>query len=114
MSVKLLDNDAFYGYRVRRTVDAKLYQEYFSLKKNGKRGHIGEIGVPPHDARYLKAMDRTLAHLQKLPIAALKVDQSFIAGIGRDDDDETVVNATLALATPCAANSLFGRVAALI
>ena len=35
------------------------------LKKNGKRGHIGEIGVPPHDARYLKAMDRTLAHLQK-------------------------------------------------
>ena len=27
-----------------------------------------------------------------------KVDQSFIAGIGRDDDDETVVNATLALA----------------
>lgn len=40
----------------------------------------------------------SLAHLQKLPIAALKVDQSFIAGIGRDDDDETVVNATLALA----------------
>lgn len=37
MSVKLLDNEAFYGYRVRRTVDAKLYQEYFSLKKNGKR-----------------------------------------------------------------------------
>ena len=37
MSVKLLDNEAFYGYRVRRTVDGKLYQEYFSLKKNGKR-----------------------------------------------------------------------------
>jgi len=37
VSVKLLDNDAFYGYRVRRTVDAKLFQEYFSLKKNGKR-----------------------------------------------------------------------------
>ena len=37
MSVKLLDNDAFYGYRVRRTVDAKLFQEYFSLKQNGKR-----------------------------------------------------------------------------
>ena len=37
MSVKLLDNEAFYGYRVRRTVDAKLFQEYFSLKKNGKR-----------------------------------------------------------------------------
>lgn len=36
MSVKLLDNEAFYGYRVRRTVNGKLYQEYFSLKKNGK------------------------------------------------------------------------------
>ncbi len=37
MSVKLLDNEAFYGYRVRRTVNAKLFQEYFSLKKAGKR-----------------------------------------------------------------------------
>lgn len=37
MSVKLLDNEAFYGYRVRRTVNGKLYQEYFTLKKNGKR-----------------------------------------------------------------------------
>lgn len=37
MSVKLLDNEAFYGYRVRRTVDAKLFQEYFSLKQGGKR-----------------------------------------------------------------------------
>jgi hypothetical protein len=36
VSVKLLDNDAFYGYRVRRTVNGKLYQEYFSLKKQGK------------------------------------------------------------------------------
>ena len=37
MSVKLIDNEAFYGYRVRRTVDGKLYQEYLSLKKAGKR-----------------------------------------------------------------------------
>lgn len=37
MSVKLIDNDAFYGFRVRRTVNGKLYQEYFSLKKAGKR-----------------------------------------------------------------------------
>uniref|UniRef100_UPI00254EB068 cellulase family glycosylhydrolase n=1 Tax=Mycobacterium tuberculosis TaxID=1773 RepID=UPI00254EB068 len=35
------------------------------LQKNGKRGHIGEIGVPPHDKRWRNAMDRTLAHLQK-------------------------------------------------
>lgn len=37
MSVKLLDNEAFYGYRVRRTINGKLYQEYFSLKRNGQR-----------------------------------------------------------------------------
>ena len=37
MSVKLLDNKAFYGYRVRRTVAGELYQEHFSLKKDGKR-----------------------------------------------------------------------------
>lgn len=37
MSVKLLDNAAFYGYRVRRSVNGKLYQEYFSLKSNGER-----------------------------------------------------------------------------
>ena len=37
MSVKLLDNKAFYGYRVRRTVAGKLYQDYFSLKTGGAR-----------------------------------------------------------------------------
>ena len=37
MSVKLLDNQAFYGYRVRRTVNGELFQEYFSLKRDGKR-----------------------------------------------------------------------------
>jgi hypothetical protein len=37
VSVKLLDNKAFYGYRVRRTVAGKLYQEYFSLKTGGAR-----------------------------------------------------------------------------
>ena len=37
MSVKLIDNEAFYGFRVRRTVGGRLYQEYFSLKKSGKR-----------------------------------------------------------------------------
>lgn len=37
MSVKLIDNEAFFGFRVRRTVNGKLYQEYFSLKRAGKR-----------------------------------------------------------------------------
>lgn len=38
MSVKLIDNDAFYGYRARRMVNGQLYQEYFSLSSGpGKR-----------------------------------------------------------------------------
>ena len=37
MSVELLDNPRFHGFRVRRQVEGKTYQEYFSLKENGKR-----------------------------------------------------------------------------
>ena len=37
MSVELLDNPRFYGFRVRRQIDGKTYQEYFSLKDGGKR-----------------------------------------------------------------------------
>lgn len=37
MSVELLDSPRFYGFRVRRQIGGKTYQEYFSLKDNGKR-----------------------------------------------------------------------------
>lgn len=37
MSVELLDTPRFHGYRVRRQINGKTYQEYFSLKENGKR-----------------------------------------------------------------------------
>lgn len=37
MSVELLDTSRFYGYRVRRQIGGKTFQEYFSLKKEGKR-----------------------------------------------------------------------------
>lgn len=37
MSVKLIDNEAFYGFRVRRTISGKVFQEYFSLKQQGVR-----------------------------------------------------------------------------
>ena len=37
MSVELLDNPRFYGYRVRRQIEGQTYQEYFSLKQNSKR-----------------------------------------------------------------------------
>jgi hypothetical protein len=37
MSVELLDTSRFHGLRVRRQIDGKTYQEYFSLKNNGQR-----------------------------------------------------------------------------
>ena len=37
MSVELLDTPRFFGYRVRRQIQGRTYQEYFSLKENGKR-----------------------------------------------------------------------------
>jgi hypothetical protein len=37
MSVELLDTTRFHGFRVRRQLAVKTYQEYFSLKENGKR-----------------------------------------------------------------------------
>lgn len=37
MSVELLDTPRFHGFRVRRQIAGKTYQEYFSLKENGKR-----------------------------------------------------------------------------
>lgn len=37
MSVELLNSDRFHGFRVRRQIAGETFQEYFSLKKNGKR-----------------------------------------------------------------------------
>jgi hypothetical protein len=37
MTVELLDTPRFFGFRVRRQILGKTYQEYFSLKENGKR-----------------------------------------------------------------------------
>ena len=37
MSVELLDTTRFHGFRVRRQIAGKTYQEYFPLKANGKR-----------------------------------------------------------------------------
>lgn len=37
MSVELLDNPRFHGFRVRRQIAGKTFQEYFPLKANGKR-----------------------------------------------------------------------------
>lgn len=37
MSVEYLDTPSFHGFRVRRQIDNKTYQEYFSLKEGGRR-----------------------------------------------------------------------------
>ncbi len=37
MSVELLDTPRFFGYRVRRQILGKTYQEYFPLKDQGRR-----------------------------------------------------------------------------
>jgi hypothetical protein len=37
MSVYLIDNESFYGYRVRRVINGAPYQQYFSLLDKGKR-----------------------------------------------------------------------------
>ena len=76
MSVKLLDNEAFYGYRVRRTVNGKLYQEYFSLKKAGKR-------MGPRLKKKIelqaKARDEELANEQQRVKKQLKGERCFNA-----------------------------------
>ena len=36
MSLELLDTARFHGFRVRRQIAGRTYQEYFSLRKNGK------------------------------------------------------------------------------
>ena len=74
MSVKLIDNDAFYGYRVRRTVNGKLYQEYLTLKKNGKR--MGPR-LTKSVERVALARDEELADLQKEIKRKLKAERCF-------------------------------------
>ncbi len=76
MSVKLLDNAAFYGYRVRRTVDSRLYQEYFSLKKDGKR-MTGEARKKVQ--RTAQQRDEQLATAQRKARDANKAQRCFNA-----------------------------------
>jgi diguanylate cyclase (GGDEF)-like protein/PAS domain S-box-containing protein len=40
----------------------------------------------------------SLAYLQRFPVHALKIDRSFVQGLGRDDEDATIVTAVVGLA----------------
>jgi hypothetical protein len=62
MAVELLDTERFHGFRVRRQIAGKTYQEYFSLKQDGKR-----IKGPQRATvkALAEARDAELAKLQK-------------------------------------------------
>ena len=40
----------------------------------------------------------SMSHLKRLPVEALKIDQSFVAGLGQDADDTAIVTACIGLA----------------
>lgn len=60
MSVELLDTTRFHGFRVRRQIGGKTYQEYFSLKKDGKRLR------GPARARVKAAAEKRDAQLERM------------------------------------------------
>lgn len=74
MSVKLLDNAAFYGFRVRRTIEGKVFQEYFSLKANGQRLSGDKLATVQQQA---EARDEELRLMQVSAKAENKSRQCF-------------------------------------
>ena len=94
VSVKLLDNEAFYGFRVRRTVDGRLYQEYFSLKREGAKlqGRARKLVEQAAEAR-----DQELAQLQQRALDKNKSERCF-------NDDGTVRGISYLLKTEKSGN----------
>jgi len=62
MSVELLDSPRFHGFRVRRQIAGKTYQEYFPLKEDGKRLRGAKRAAVKRQA---ETRDAELASLQR-------------------------------------------------
>ncbi len=62
MSVYLIDNDSFYGYRVRRVIDGVPHQQYFSLISAGEKIKGDARASIEAEA---KKLDQKLEKLQK-------------------------------------------------
>lgn len=77
MSVELLDTTRFHGFRVRRQIAGKTYQEYFSLKKDGKRLRGADR------AKVKAAAEKRDAQLEKMQAKA-KVEAARTALFDKD------------------------------
>jgi EAL domain-containing protein (putative c-di-GMP-specific phosphodiesterase class I) len=64
------------------------------LKQLGEIRELGvEIGLDDFGTGYA-----SLSHLRRLPLSFVKIDQSFVQGLGTDEGDERIVSAVVDLA----------------
>jgi EAL domain-containing protein (putative c-di-GMP-specific phosphodiesterase class I) len=60
-------------------------------------GHIRDLGVQVGLDDFGTGY-ASLTHLRRLPMTFVKIDQSFVRGLGTDDEDDGIVSAVVALA----------------
>jgi len=64
------------------------------LAQLGRIGDLGvQIGLDDFGTGYA-----SLTHLRRLPLTFVKIDQSFVQGLGTNDEDERIVSAVVDLA----------------
>src|SRR5438132_9697720 len=51
-----------------------------------------------HRVYYFGTVFSSLAYLRRFPVDALKVDRSFVAGLGEDPEDSAIVEAVVSMA----------------
>lgn len=87
-----------------------------NLPANALRVEVTESALITHPEKAINTMEQfkklgielalddfgtgysSLAYLKQLPLGILKIDRSFISGIGQDDRDQAIVNAILGVA----------------